>query len=193
MPIDWEAADRWQAGILRDDLGEIRTGFAENGAGGPDIVWAPARDRVRSGENRFLLDYWHESRGGAALPPMSAVDPMRIKPALGRVGVLEPVDGGRDFRYRLFGTIMAAVSGFDLTGKLLSTHPSSAHVVTLTLALYRATLAKQAPVLSSYAPVARYVAFWERLMLPFAGADGSVARILTGNAAFDRDGRQLQS
>jgi hypothetical protein len=193
MPVEWETVDAWQADLLRDDLRGIRAGYAKSGAGGPNAAWSPDRALVKASENRFLLDYWHECRGDAAMPPVSAIDPVRIQPALGRVAVLEPVEDGHDFRYRLFGTIMAAVSGFDLTGKLLSTHPSSIYVVSFTMALYRATLVKRAPVLSSYTPVARYAAFWERLMLPFAGADGGVARILTGNAAFDRDGRQLLS
>ncbi len=193
MTVEWTMADAWQAGILRDDLSAVRAAFAKAGGKGPDVIWRPEPAQIRADENRFLLSFWHESRGEESLPPVSALDPLRIQPALGRVSVVEPVENGRDFRYRLFGTIMAAVSGFDHTGKLLSDHPSSTHVVTFTLAVYRAALIRQAPVLSSYAPVARYAAAWERLMLPFAASDGSVTRILTGNAAFDRDGRQLKS
>jgi hypothetical protein len=193
MPVEWETVDAWQAGVLSNDLGDIRIDFARNGARGPDVVWMPDPDQVQARENRFLLEYWHECRGDAAVPPLSAVDPLRMQPALGRVAVLEPVADGQDFRYRLFGTIISAVSGFDLTGKLVSAHPSSLHIVSFTLALYRASMVRPEPVLSSYSPVARYAAFWERLMLPFAAPDGTVRRIVTGNAAFDREGRQLQS
>jgi len=193
MSVEWETVSLWQDAILRDRLDDIRASFVESGAVGPDASWAPEREAVRGRENKILLEYWHESRGDQAMPPISAVDPVRIQPALGRVAVLEAVEGGRDFRYRLFGTVMTAVSGFDMTGKLLSTHPSSAYIVNFNMALYRAILIKRVPVLSSYKPVARYAAFWERLMLPFGTEVDGVIRIVTGNIAFDRDGRELQS
>lgn len=41
----------------------------------------------------------------------------------GKLGVLDVIDGGADFYYRLLGTKVAALKGYELTGKYVSVLP----------------------------------------------------------------------
>lgn len=50
------------------------------------------------------------------MPLASEIDALEMRPALGYGMLVEPVDGGADFRDRLYGSNLAAVSGFDMTG-----------------------------------------------------------------------------
>ena len=67
--------------------------------------------------------------------------------------LLDLVEGGRDFRYRLYGSMIASISGFDMTGKLLSEHPASPYVAEFALASYRAAVQRREPVFRERHPV----------------------------------------
>ena len=47
-------------------------------------------------------------------------DPFALRPWLGHLILLDVIDGGKDFRYRLHGTWLVELFGADLTGKHLS-------------------------------------------------------------------------
>jgi hypothetical protein len=113
-----------------------------------------------------------------------------MRRALGYVMLVDVVENGQDFRYRLFGSAVAAVSGFDMTGKLLSEHAASGYILEFSLALYRASLQRKEPVFSQYAPVGtKMTAEWHRVALPLANPFGSVIRLLAGTVPLGRDGR----
>jgi hypothetical protein len=193
MGLEWNTITAWRDDLLEDRLDNIQAAFAEGNASGPEVVWSPAPAEARAPENRFLLDFWRGHAQGGEVAPVSAIDPIQMQPALGHVVVLEPMADGRDFRYRLYGSVLADVAGFDMTGKPVSAHPATWYIVSFTLALYQALLQRRGTVLASYAPVALYAASWERALLPFALPDGQITRIIAGNVAFDQDGRQLRS
>jgi hypothetical protein len=186
MPIDL-----WQQDLLAGRLGRIRAAFAAAGLGGYEVIRSPAPAMLQSATNRFLLNYWLDERGDS-FPPVAAVDPVRLGPALGRIMIVEPVDQGADFRYRLYGTNIAAVSGFELTGKLLSTHPIAPELAGAAMAMYRSIMQRPEAVLTVNLP--RFAAFsrWERIMLPFTGSDGALKRIVVGNAAFDSKSQEVR-
>ncbi len=115
-----------------------------------------------------------------------------MKPALGYVMLVDLVRGGEDFRYRLYGSRVAAISGFDVTGRLVSEHPASAYIIEFTLALYRAALRRRLPVFSAHGPPATlHTAAWHRLVLPLADATGEVMRFLVGIVPIAYNGRPL--
>lgn len=64
--------------------------------------------------------YWEDRRGGRDIPDRRDIDVLDLKPWLGWLNVLDVIDGGRDFRYRVFGTHHVARLGADVTGKLAS-------------------------------------------------------------------------
>ncbi len=89
------------------------------------------------------------------MPLRRDIDPIELKGHLPSLFMLDVIEDGRDFRYRLVGTTIAAMSGRDVTGAKLST-------------LYHAdpdALARIAtlfgPVISERRPVfARGTVFW---------------------------------
>ena len=66
--------------------------------------------------------------------------------------LVDVVDRGADFRSRLFGSKIALVSGFDVTGRLVSQHPASPYIVAFTLAAYRAVLQRGEPMATVHSP-----------------------------------------
>lgn len=74
---------------------------------------------------RFLLDRWHAERVDKPerLPPRDAFSPETLGRLLGRISLLEPIEGGRDFRYRIHAGIAADVGGLDLGGKRVGEMP----------------------------------------------------------------------
>ena len=104
--------------------------------------------------------------------------------------LLEPVEGDRDFRYRLFGSTLARVSGFDMTGKLMSSHPASQYAVEFAVAMTRACMRHGVPLYTERQPVGtERTKCWPRLTLPLVDDTGSVARMLIGTVPVDSYGR----
>lgn len=64
-----------------------------------------------------LLRFWTEAGGGERIPDRSHLDAMTLRPWLGHISVYEAVAGGSDFRIRLEGTSIVAITGEDWTGK----------------------------------------------------------------------------
>ena len=182
------AVDQLQAKQLVDEIGVA----AAIGARGPAVVWRPAVARPAASQLRFLLRYWLDLAATPPMPPASAIDAVEMRAALGYIMLVDVVDGGRDFRYRLFGSTIAAVSGFDMTGKLVTSHPASPYVVEFALAVYRAVLARGEPLLTEHGPPNSVNTHaWHRLVLPLAGPDGALSRFIVGNLPIARNGQAI--
>ncbi|HEY4345228.1 MAG TPA: PAS domain-containing protein [Parvibaculum sp.] len=67
-----------------------------------------------------LAAYWEKKRGNRALPDRSDIDPADIVPLLPHITISEVLDGGADFRIRIFGTALVELIGEERTGKRLS-------------------------------------------------------------------------
>jgi len=74
-------------------------------------------DIIAEPELRDLYDYWVKKRGRRSYPARADIEPEEIKRLLPFVLLLDVLDGGQHFRFRLVGT--DAASGVDPTGKLL--------------------------------------------------------------------------
>lgn len=192
--LDWQRVDRWTSDVVAGDIAAINAVFFQHGAPPPDLVWNPSTELASAQEIHFLMDYWRDSAAAGAPPHMRQIDPVKLRPALGYVMLLDAVDGGRDFRYRLYGSIVASVSGFDMTGKLLSQHPASPYVTEFAIASYRAALQRRDPLYTERSPLgAAQTRRWQRIALPLVDDTGAVVRFLAGTAPIDRDGRALRS
>jgi hypothetical protein len=129
-----------------------------------------------------LLGHWQGLTAALAsgeLPPVAAIDPLQLGFILGWLMIMDPIDGGADFRYRLYGSNIAATTGRDLTD--LKVSDSFRNFADWTIEVYRTVLSHRRPVLTRHSP-RRYVRVdqWERLVLPFGAEDGSVGRLLVG-------------
>ncbi len=179
-----EGPERWTAALrrLRAAPGD---GAARAMFGADTIVlWEPEAMDLPLPILRFLLDWWRARRvPGGGLPPANvSIDPLELRPALGHIMTMDVLPGAHDFRYRLFGTVVAERSGFDLTGKLVSEVPAPPDAVIWFRATYAAAALERAPLYTEHTPwSSRSVTRWYRLILPLAGADGAVRRFLVGN------------
>ena len=190
--FDWQRVERWTAEVAAGVTGDVRAAFAARGARGPALHWQPDIEVLAAHQLRFLLRYWQDLRGTRRLPAYREIDAVEMRPALGYVHLLDTVEGGRDFRYRVFGSIVAAVSDFDMTGRLASTLKASAYVGEFGLASLRAVFARREPLVTVHGPpTATYTATWHRLMLPLADDQGDVARVLVGMVPMAHDGRPV--
>jgi hypothetical protein len=191
--LDWSRIDKWTALILANDIAAIAAVFQRHGAGTPELVYTPESEQVPLGPLRFLATHWHGVAGDGALPHIREIDPFKLRPALGYLMVLDPLDGGRDFRYRLYGSAIARISGLDMTGRKTSEHPASSYVAEFNIAINRAALKARVPIYSTRRPVgAELTTRWHRLSLPFADDSGTPVRIVAGTAAIDSAGRMVR-
>ena len=188
--IDWSMADEWTTYIVKDRIDPIRDVFRKEGAEGPVVTWDPVAGDMVAEPLQALLEYWSTLRQTEALPRAELIDPLAMRRALGYVMLVDVVESGRDFRYRLFGSAIAAVSGFDMTGRLLSEHQASAYLREFSMALYRAAVLRQQAVFSQYALAGTTLtAQWHRVALPLADKSGAIIRLLAGTVPLGRDGR----
>ncbi len=65
----------------------------------------------------FLRAWWDEKRGARAMPSRADISPAQLKDHLGWVMILDVLPGGRDFRYRLIGTLVTQYFSSDSTGR----------------------------------------------------------------------------
>jgi len=64
------------------------------------------------------LAYWTEKRGSNAMPRKRDIDPVELpRKLLPNIQIIEVVDGGARFRYRLVGTASVDAFGSDYTGR----------------------------------------------------------------------------
>lgn len=168
----------------------------------PKTLRNPARDQIDHPRLQSLYDYWCGlPRGGDCpepLPDAGALDALELQEWLGDLMLLEVLDKGQDFRYRVYGSSVAAHVGFDLTGKRTSEVGSFLGIGSLIplyfLAVYRRTVLDRCAWYGVHQPPQTVTAFfWRRLILPFADQNGEVTRLLVGILPSSRDGHTRQS
>jgi hypothetical protein len=131
-----------------------------------------------------LFRLWNAKRGARALPARHDLRPEELRPWFGNLIALDVIDGGRDFRYRLFGTAIVFQAGFDMTGKLLSEYPIK-EILPFFMATHREVVRRAAPAFGEHNPRVATVKRRRRLILPF-GEDGrTVDRTMTANYAVE--------
>lgn len=161
--------------------------FREFDAPAPVVAFDPTIDRLRNPNLEVLFTYWtslrdSRRRDGLDLPAQVEFDPLEVSATLPYVMLLDVVDDGVDFRYRVYGREIAARFRRDLTGLLLSETMVESHVAAFFRAVYLASIARREPVLTEHAPPQSVtVANWRRLILPLTAGDGRVTRFVVGN------------
>lgn len=188
--VDWRVVAAWTSEVLAGDPSSARAAFRAKGARGPEIVWSPTVEALPAPQLRFLLRYWQELAGGRKMPLAKQIDAIEMRPALGYIMLIDVVGRGEDFRYRLFGSSIAGVSGFDMTGRCVSEHRASPHIVEFALSVYRAVLQRGEPLFTEHGPAGAINTFsWYRLILPLADEKDEITRFIVGNIPATRDGR----
>lgn len=70
-----------------------------------------------------ILQYWKTLCGDRPMPRRADFDPVAIPKLLANVCLVEVIDGGRDYYYRVAGSHLEEMSGQRLQGKLFSEIP----------------------------------------------------------------------
>ena len=148
----------------------------------PAVIWSPVEDALPYQQLRFLLTYWTGKRGGRDLAPAAAISPVEMRTALGFIMLLDVLDGGADFRYRVYGSELVERTGKDWTGHTVSDIAAVSFTGTFYAAIYRAAIARREAVATVTASPPHVAAVeWSRIVLPLTDAHGSVSRFLVGN------------
>ncbi len=160
--------------------------LAQHGARLAALHWQPEPAQIADNPLRFLLQYWQSLKPADGIPPVSAISPLEMRPALGYILLIDVLEQGWDGRFRLYGTKVAEMYGCDMTGRLLSEIDNGNYISLFFRALYRAAWLSRRPVYSHHEPPPRVsVRDWRRLVLPLGNAEGEVCRFLVGNVPGD--------
>jgi len=148
---------------------------------GLELVPEPSEPDLPVEELRVVFRYWRDLPRSGGLPDVLKVEPDRLLPALGYIMLIDVGEAEDDFRYALYGSKIAEVAGFDMTGKSVWDVPTTSAIQVLFAACYMAVCRLKRPLYSVHEPPpAITVSHWHRLILPL-GKDGEVGRLLVCN------------
>jgi len=126
---------------------------------------------------RSLLQFWESRRNGRAMPARADIAAEDLFPWIGYLHLLEPIDGGNDFRYAVFTTRTLIGSDKDMTGKCVSDWGGER--AGYALQLYSTVMECARPIYSVLPE--RYKDDWiiySRICLPL-GIEGTITHIMS--------------
>lgn len=168
--------------VLADDAAAIVPHFVAHKIQPPSFRWNPQIGMLFEAPLKVLFRWWRAKRPTHGLPSIDAVDPVALKEALGYLMILDVLEDGWDYRYRLYGSEIAQHAKRDYTGQKTSDLKVVSPIPTFYIACYRAVLVRPEPLMTRNQPPSEVsTTTWTRLVLPMAGADGKIARFLVGN------------
>ncbi len=134
--------------------------------------------RITDDRHKALLDYWVTKRRQRLMPDRADIDPIDIPKLLPDIGLLDVVDGGRRFYFRVVGSNINHAFGHDYTGHYLDDVAPIGYSQFITL-LYRKVIQTRCPVYSL--GMCRYrdssVRSIQRLLLPLTKGGQDVEQI----------------
>lgn len=173
--------DTLTTSILNDDPLPLESLARRIGADRPRVLFDPPETAIASNRLRFLHRCWARMPRGPRLPLTGAIDRAELEPALPVTMLLEPLANPFEFRYRLYGSEIAAVSGVEMTGKTTAAIPSP-EMRTFFQATYTAAMRSGRPLLSFHRPPAETgIVSWCRLILPCEDGSAGIDSLLVGN------------
>lgn len=147
-----------------------------------DIKWNPNSIDINIPQISFALSWWNKNCLCNVLPDPSVIKPENLKPVLGKMAIVEPVNNGENFKYRLYGSNILPESYKDLTNKKVTDIWSPLR--TYFLINYRAVFFGKKPLFSTHKPHISLDIKNARLILPF-GINNEVTRLLIVNIQID--------
>lgn len=138
-------------------------------------------DDIESPRLRQLFAMWLQARPGPGLlPPPGFADPMALRFMLGDLSLLDVEEGEPPrFRYRIYGSNIAAWRGYDMTGKYVSETPGP-ELRAFIQGSYTEVARRGVPELTMNSAILDGRLFrYEILALPLARDGSKVGRILS--------------
>lgn len=68
----------------------------------------------------MLSGYWDGKRAGRPMPDRGDIVPSEIVRLLPNIFICEALEGGGDFRFRIFGTALVDLLGIEMTGRTMT-------------------------------------------------------------------------
>ncbi|WP_085904371.1 PAS domain-containing protein [Kiloniella majae] len=169
----WKRAEE----VVREDYFELGVLMQKLGSPKPVLIWNQSPENLPGEQLEYFFKWWHQSRGQNFAASPDAVDPLELRSVLGYLAVLDIIDGGEDFKYRLYGSAIMNEPGKDLTGLLLSdiwTPLRAFFAVT-----YRAVVLRKEPLYTQHIPHhSLKMQTWDRLILPLSNQHDEVERLI---------------
>jgi hypothetical protein len=130
-------------------------------------------------ELRAIYAWWDQLRGAAPFPRRADLSPQALKPFLSHIQLLEVIDGGRDFRVRIYGTHWVDLTGWDFTNCTLSQVINPA-IRDKWMSIYIRVVTEKAArcLTTNLNNVGRDFLYVEELLLPFARSGEAVEFLL---------------
>lgn len=141
----------------------------------------PAGCRLDHPALTALHSYWMRKRNGAFAPSRSDIDPVEIPSLLPHVLLLDVIDGGARFRYRLAGTEIEERIGCRLAGRYLD-EVTEGDYSSYIHALFRRSLTERRPLYSEcvYGLSDKLAHLTKRIMLPLSADGRAIDMFLCG-------------
>jgi len=145
----------------------------------PSLVVTVKDPSLLAGQGfQLIYEFWLKSKGDRELPPARAIAPHAIpKPLLGDCSIMSVEDGKKRFHIRLMGTRVVQALGFDLTNCWGDDQPNAAEVIAACMNCVDSRLPLYSEISTAWA--GHDFKRSKSLMLPYAGPDNSVRRILS--------------
>ncbi len=122
-------------------------------------------------ELRALYDYWRGKRHGRRFPSRADIDPLEIPRLLEHIGLIDVMEGGEDFSYRLVGTGIARAFGEDPTGRQVGASTGGSYANVIREACRRCWQTAQPVLFRGIYRTREHNDLWaERLLLPLGVA-----------------------
>jgi hypothetical protein len=104
-------------------------------------------ETIENPKTRRVLDYWLSKRAGREMPSRADIEPLELRDVLGNLCLADVTDETPPrFRFRVDGSNLAAMTGFDMTGKYADQLPHP-HYRDYVLELYARVVETRAPVI----------------------------------------------
>lgn len=174
----------FETALLAGEQGVVSDIFTAHGNSEPVIRWSPPADDLTKPQLTFLRGFWDSHRNADGFVPRKLVDPFVLRPALGFIMILEAIEEGWDYVYRLYGSGIAQYAVRDYTGLRTSELivPGHTYIQSFYIAGYRAAAARGETLYTENTPPpAIAVERWHRLVLPLCDGEGRPTQFLVGN------------
>jgi len=137
-----------------------------------------------------LLEYWRRQRPARGrLPARVDIDPVELGSELiPYIALIDVVDGGARFRFRLVGTQLAVEAGLDLSGRFVDELNPNRDYADYITGLYQRTMREKTPTYSEtlYRAGGGRIGRSRRLLCPLA-ADGETVDMFVGAQVMSTD------
>jgi len=139
---------------------------------------APATPQTITDDSlRLLYTYWRSKCRGRRMPSRADIDPTEMGFILGWMNLIDVLHDPFRFRFRLQGTMLAASSGVEMTGRFLEEHPHPDHRAFLRR-IWELTVERREPTLLRHErKITNRSRIYESLRLPLS-SDGDAIDML---------------